>query len=196
MTDYSNKPANTKLSKTGLLSHHQQQQQQLGYHTKPALLKQPLSSINTNYNTLNTCNNNNNVPAHVPQQQQHFNRTRTLQQQQRNARNLNGSDIELSDDSLKSNVQIVLKNIQNALLLNSKKEQQQYQQENTNYNQDCFHYLNIFNNNKTRTMSTSPADCDNTNNNMGPTSMLGCSFASSQDFTHDNSDYQWFVDYG
>jgi hypothetical protein len=24
--------------------------------------------------------------------------------------------------------------------------------------------------------------------------MLGCSFAS--DFTHDNSDYQWFIDYG
>lgn len=43
---------------------------------------------------------------------------------------------------------------------------------------------------------SSPAECDTTNNNTGQYAPLNCSVASSQDFTHDNSDYQWFVDYG
>lgn len=200
MTDYStHQPAavKSKLIKTGLLS-YQPQHQQAGFKPKPSLLKQPLSSINTNY-IVNTNNNNND-------RQPQFNRTRTLQ---RNARIGNESHLNdgLSDDALKSNVQIVLNNIQNALL------NQQRNHHDTTY-QDRFQYLNIFgepsppssggasfasnqrnfNYQNLRKMSTSPADCDNTNNNMGPASMLGCSFAS--DFTHDNSDYQWFVDYG
>lgn len=201
MNDYStNQPAavKSKLIKTGLPS-HQSPRQQAGFKPKPSLLKQPLSSINTNY-ILNQNNNN-------YDRQQQFNRTRTFTHQRNgcfgNELHLNDG---LSDDALKSNVQIVLNNIQNALL-NQKKNQQ-----NAKY-QDRFQYLNIFgehspplsgsfisNNQRNcnhpdlRKMSTSPADCDNTNNNMGPASMLGCSFAS--DFTHDNSDYQWFVDYG
>lgn len=195
MSDYSpNQPAavKSKLIKTGLLS---QQHQQAGFKPKPSLLKQPLSSINSNY-ILNQNINNNNYESP-------FNRTRTLSQHcaGRTGNDLHLSD-GLSDESLKNNVQIVLNNIQNALL-NQKKSQL-----DTSY-QDRFQYLNIFgeqsppssavnqrncNFQNLRKMSTSPADCDNTNNNMGPASMLGCSFAS--DFTHDNSDYQWFVDYG
>lgn len=200
MTDYStNQPAavKSKLIKTGLLS-HQPSHQQAGFKPKPSLLKQPLSSINTNY-ILNQNNNNS------YDRQQQFNRTRTFSHQ-RNGRVGNELHLSdgLSDDALKSNVQIVLNNIQNALL-NQKKNQQDVKF------QDRFQYLNIFgeqspplsgsfinqrngNHQNLRKMSTSPADCDNTNNNMGPASMLGCSFAS--DFTHDNSDYQWFVDYG
>lgn len=201
MTDYSTKqPAavKSKLIKTGLLS-HQPPHQQAGFKPKPSLLKQPLSSINTNY-ILNQNNNNINYDR-----QQQFNRTRTLSHQRCVGKELHLSD-GLTDDALKSNVQIVLNNIQNALL-NNKKDQQDVKY------QDRFQYLNIFgehspplsgsfitnnqrnsNHQNSRKMSTSPADCDNTNNNMGPASMLGCSFAS--DFTHDNSDYQWFVDYG
>lgn len=201
MSDYSTtQPATvkSKLIKTGFLS-TQPQPQQAGFKPKPSLLKQPLSSINTNY-ILNQTNNNNNYDR------QQANRTRTLSHH-RNGRvgtELHLSD-GLSDDALKSNVQIVLNNIQNALL-NQKKTNQQ----DAKY-QDRFQYLNIFgehspptsggvashqrncNYQNLRKMSTSPADCDTTNNNMGPASMLGCSFAS--DFTHDNSDYQWFVDY-
>lgn len=209
MTDYStNQPAavKSKLIKTGLLSH---QHQQAGFKPKPSLLKQPLSSINTNYILNQNINNNNNNINNYDRQQQ-FNRTRTLPHH-RNGRVGNEFHLsdELSEDALKSNVQIVLNNIQNALLNKQKNHQE------ATY-QDRFQYLNIFgeqsppssggvgvgvtsnqrncNFQNLRKMSTSPADCDNTNNNMGPASMLGCSFAS--DFTHDNSDYQWFVDYG
>lgn len=204
MTDYSNpQPAavKSKLIKTGLLSHPQPQR--AGFKPKPSLLKQPLSSINTNY-ILNQNTSNNNYDR-----QQQINRTRasSFQRNQRIGNDSHLNDESISDDALKSNVQIVLNNIQNALL------NQQKAQQDLKY-QDRFQYLNIFgehsppssggvgivNNQRNcnyqnlRKMSTSPADCDSTNNNMGPASMLGCSFAS--DFTHDNSDYQWFVDYG
>lgn len=198
MTDNSNhRPAtvkNTKLIKTGLLSQHQQ----AGFQQKPSLLKQPLSSLNTNYILNNNQNNHSNNNCYYDQKHAH-------QKRQGNYHDLK----DLSDDALKNDVQIVLNNIQNALL-NQQKNQQQQQPD---HYQDQFQYLNIFGShsppvkphnqkvavnqirNKTRRMSASPADCDNTNNNnMGPTSILGCSFAS--DFTHDNSDYQWFVDYG
>lgn len=199
MSDYStNQPApvKSKLIKTGsLLS--QPSHQQAGFRPKPSLLKQPLSSINTNY-ILNQNNNN-------YDRQQQFNRTTRTLSHHRNARIGNESQLSegLTDDALKSNVQIVLNNIQNALLKQKTHQEPKYQ--------DRFEYLNIFgdqspvtsglvsnqrnsNYRNLRKMSTSPADCDTTNNNMGPASMLGCSFAS--DFTHDNSDYQWFVDYG
>lgn len=42
-------------------------------------------------------------------------------------------------------------------------------------------------------MATPEADL-NSNPHIG--GQLGCSVASSQDFAHDNSDYQWFLDYG
>lgn len=134
MTDYStNQPATVKnkLIKTGTLTH--QPNQQAGFRPKPSLLKQPLSSINTNY-----INNNNNNNYDRPQT---FNRTRTLSSRQKNAR-INSNDFHLnlndplSDDALKSNVQIVLSNIQNALLNQQAKQDLTYQ--------DRFQYLNIF----------------------------------------------------
>lgn len=88
---------------------------------------------------------------------------------------LNNETLEqLTDDCLKSNVEIVLNNInrdykalKEFLLLNDKMNKS----------------------NLKSNMSTPESDC---NSNMGP---LGTSI-SSQDFTHDNSDYQWFLDYG
>jgi hypothetical protein len=204
MTDYSRtSPAviKQKLIKTGLLSQHQlsPQHQQAGFKPKPSLLKQPLSSINSNY--ISNRNNNNNYD--LPPQQIYRGRTlSSVGQRVSGDLNLNES---LSSEALKTNVQIVLQNLQNALI-----NSQDSLNQSTSSSQDRFQFLNIFsssnersieNNNRIqnlrnlRKMSTSPADCDNTNNNnMGPPSLLGCSFAS--DFTHDNSDYQWFVDYG
>lgn len=209
MTDYSRtSPAiiNQKLIKTGLLSQQNQQlsspqhQQQAGFKPKPSLLKQPLSSINSNY-ILNRNNNNYDLP-HQPQQIYRGRTLSTVGQRVSGDLHLNES---LSSEALKTNVQIVLKNLQNALI----NSQDSLNHSSTSSLQDRFQFLNIFSssderacekNNRIqnlrnlRKMSTSPADCDNTNNNMGPPSLLGCSFAS--DFTHDNSDYQWFVDYG
>lgn len=198
MTDIStNQPATVKnkLIKTGLLSspHHQQS---AGFVTpKPSsLLKQPLGSVNTN-NILNNQQNNN----YYYEKQNHQSPSKC---------NLHFEREKLSDDALKNDVQIVLNNIQNAIL-NQQKNRQQQQQDRFYQHQDRFKFLNIFggspsnsdiatnqkntnNNLYLRKMSMSPAECDNTNNNN--TNMLGCSFAS--DFTHDNSDYQWFIDYG
>lgn len=198
MTDIStNQPATVKnkLIKTGFLS---QQQQSAGFvPSKPSpLLKQPLGSVNTNLN-----NQNNNY--YYEKQNCHHQGSKC-----------NGHfdhREKLSDDALKSDVQIVLNNIQNAIL-NQQKNRQQQQQERFYQHQDRFKFLNIFggspsnsdiatnqrNNNTNnnlylRKMSMSPAECDNTNNNNN-NNMLGCSFTS--DFTHDNSDYQWFIDYG
>lgn len=84
---------------------------------------------------------------------------------------------QLTDDCLKSNVEIVLNNInrdykalKEFLILNEKMNKSNLKGGLSN-------------------MSTPESDC---NSNMGP---LGSSI-SSQDFTHDNSDYQWFLDYG
>lgn len=94
-------------------------------------------------------------------------------------KNLNNETFEqLTDDCLKSNVEIVLNNInrdykalKEFLILNEKMNK-------SNLKGGCL-----------SNMSTPESDC---NSNMGP---LGSSI-SSQDFTHDNSDYQWFLDYG
>jgi hypothetical protein len=189
MTDNStSQPATVnKLIKTGLLSPHHQQS---GFQPKPSLLKQPLSSLNTNQI------NNQNKSSYCYQQSKPAPRNVNAKVEQ---------PLSLGEDALKNDIQIVLNNIQNALLNQQKLRQQQHQDQFYQH-QDRFKHLNIFgggnspsnenqrnNNNNNlylRKMSMSPAECDNTNNN----NMLGCSFAS--DFTHDNSDYQWFVDYG
>lgn len=82
---------------------------------------------------------------------------------------------ELTESHLRENVQIVLNNLnRNALR--------------------C--YLNErLNNNFGKKMLSSPESDCNSNPHIGG-QLLGCSIASSQDFTHDNSDYQWFLDYG
>lgn len=43
-------------------------------------------------------------------------------------------------------------------------------------------------------MSSPESDC-NSNVHANPLQLLASSIASSHDFTHDNSDYQWFLDY-
>lgn len=43
-------------------------------------------------------------------------------------------------------------------------------------------------------MSSPESDC-NSNLHINPLQQLATSIASSHDFTHDNSDYQWFLDY-
>lgn len=207
MNDYPtpNNPAfiKQKLIKTGLLSSHQPsspQHRQSSFRPKPPLLKQPLSSINSNYVLNNQNINNNNYDLHHHQQQ--INRGRTLSSAgQRLSGDLDLNSNSLSSEALKRNVQIVLKNLQDALI-----NSQDSLNQSSTFN-DRLQFLNIFSSSSDdrsienqrvqnlrnlRKMSLSPADCDNTNNNMGP--LLGCSFAS--DFTHDNSDYQWFVDYG
>lgn len=214
MTDNStNQPATvkSKLIKTGLLSPHHHQQ--AGFQPKPSpLLKQPLSSLNTNH--LNQNNNNNNNYYYEKPNNPCCYQSKPVQRNVLSDRNVKAEQHQLSDDALKNDIQIVLNNIQNALLNQQKVRQQQQQQQQDQFyqHQDRFKHLNIFggspvspsnsdtainqrNSNKNnnlylRKMSMSPAECDNTNNN----NMLGCSIAS--DFTHDNSDYQWFIDYG
>lgn len=82
---------------------------------------------------------------------------------------------ELTESNLRENVQIVLNNLNRSALRN---------------------YLNErLNKNFGGKMLSSPeSDCNSNPHIGGP--LLGCSIASSQDFTHDNSDYQWFIDYG
>lgn len=85
---------------------------------------------------------------------------------------------ELTESNLRKNAQIVLNNLnRNAL--------KTYLYEKLNNNNPNF---------ANRIMSSPESDC-NSNPHIGGVP-LGCSIASSQDFTHDNSDYQWFLDYG
>lgn len=89
-------------------------------------------------------------------------------------RSLTVDKYELNDEILKNNVQIVLNNL----------------------NQNFSNAL------KELAMSSPESDCNSnptpflTSNNTTAMLPIGCSIASSQDFTHDNSDYQWFLDYG
>lgn len=53
---------------------------------------------------------------------------------------------------------------------------------------------NTLNNKAGENMSSPESDC-NSNVHANPMQQLASSIASSHDFTHDNSDYQWFLDY-
>lgn len=105
------------------------------------------------------------------------------------------SPFELTESGLRDNVQIVLNNLQrNAFYAGAAAEATAARKRA---------------NATSRTMLSSPeSDC---NSNPHPNggggggggsvvgglgSLLSCSIASSHDFTHDNSDYQWFLDYG
>lgn len=61
---------------------------------------------------------------------------------------------------------------------------------------DCnkFHSKTVGSKLSSGTMSSPESDC-NSNVHMNPSQTLATSIASSHDFTHDNSDYQWFLDY-
>ncbi|KAL1380860.1 hypothetical protein pipiens_001073 [Culex pipiens pipiens] len=131
------------------------------------------------------------------------------------------------DDTLKSNVQIVLDNINrnyHALreqILNNHHQQQQQQHQNqlnnNNVSQDTNQVLlqrlqsvsQQLKKGTTKMAATSPDSDTNCNPylpvtggcggggvGIGGGMPLSCSIASSQDFSHDYSDYQWFMDYG
>lgn len=131
-------------------------------------LKRPLSSTNTSNTYLNNDALNENNEKQIDVKKNSINK------------------YELNDETLRNNVQIVLKNLNqnycNALIKGAK---------------------NVFCD-ETAMSITPEADCNSNpttaatvfpffSNTMLP---IGCSIASSQDFTHDNSDYQWFLDYG
>ncbi|KAL9695705.1 hypothetical protein quinque_014990 [Culex quinquefasciatus] len=129
------------------------------------------------------------------------------------------------DDTLKSNVQIVLDNInrnyhalREQILNNHHQQQQQHQNQlnNNNVSQDTNQVLlqrlqsvsQQLKKGTTKMAATSPDSDTNCNPylpvtggcgggvGIGGGMPLSCSIASSQDFSHDYSDYQWFMDYG
>lgn len=153
--------------------HHHQHQQN----------KRPFSNTNSFFNQTN-----NGGCGYTTPTQQYYNRNNQQQQNhhQQHISDYDGKqyfqnsidDDELTEESIKNNVQIVLNNI------------------NRNYNKLKHFILNEKVNNNAlngglNMISSPESDC---NSNMG--GPLGCSVASSHDFTHDNSDYQWFLDYG
>jgi hypothetical protein len=134
---------------------------------KRPLLAANLNSLKNIRNNCNNNNNNNNNSNYTPKSQSTTGVVKN----------------ELSVETIRNNVQIVLNNIQR----NAIKQQQQQQM--------------LRSANGGGGMMTSPESDFNSNlYSLGATTaaatMLGCSIASSHDFTHDNSDYQWFLDYG
>lgn len=144
--------------------------------------KRPFSNTNSFFNQTN-----NGGCGYTTPTQQYYNRNNQQQNHhQQHISDYDGKqyfqnsidDDELTEESIKNNVQIVLNNI------------------NRNYNKLKHFILNEKVNNNAlngglNMISSPESDC---NSNMG--GPLGCSVASSHDFTHDNSDYQWFLDYG
>ncbi|XP_055601196.1 uncharacterized protein LOC129750010 isoform X2 [Uranotaenia lowii] len=118
---------------------------------------------------------------------------------------VSGPQLPLNENNLKSNVQIVLDNInRNYYAL---REQLVLNNQNGNNNNN-----NVINNKllqqrlsgkqQQQQQSTingpkmASPDSDTNCNPYCPAPPLSCSIASSQDFSHDYSDYQWFMDYG
>lgn len=137
--------------------------------------------------------------------------------------------VDDGDDTLKSNVQIVLDNInrnyhalREQILNNHHQQQQQHQNQlnnnNCNVSQDTNQVLlhrlqsvsqQLKKGTGSKMAATSPDSDTNCNPylpvtggcggggvGIGGGMPLSCSIASSQDFSHDYSDYQWFMDYG
>lgn len=103
------------------------------------------------------------------------------------------SPFELTESGLRDNVQIVLNNLQrNAFYAGTAAEA------------TAARKRSIASFASSRNMLSSPeSDCNSNPHPNGSSSVAGglgsllsCSIASSHDFTHDNSDYQWFLDYG
>lgn len=114
---------------------------------------------------------------------------------------------QLTDSNLKYNVQIVLDNLKRNVSRSYLNERNNNIIISGNNNTNNNNYINfdknkIKNNKKccskncNKKMSNSPESDCNSNLHLNAIQQLGCSIASSQDFTHDNSDYQWFIDYG
>lgn len=110
--------------------------------------------------------------------------------------NVESPTSNLTNSNLTYNVQIVLENLkrsagkiylQNANINNNNQIQNINTIENTQNN-----LINV--NTASEKMSSSGSDC-NSNVHANLLQQLASSIASSHDFTHDNSDYQWFLDY-
>ncbi|XP_062537406.1 uncharacterized protein LOC134205817 isoform X2 [Armigeres subalbatus] len=187
-------------------NHHQKQQQLAG---RPLLSKQnspirrPLAS-NANFwpNNNSSINNNNNVHTTTP--------TGALSTGPYGffgapvGGGSPGRDSLLNDENLKSNVQIVLDNINrnyhalreqilsksniNHMLLQRLQSVSQQLKRTSGVGQQLYQGSGYG-----KMAATSPDSDTNCNPYMPP---LSCSIASSQDFSHDYSDYQWFMDYG
>lgn len=209
-----------------LLNHHHnrnhQQHRPLIVSKQNSPIRRPLAS-NANFwpnnnNSSNNNNNNNNVHTTTP--------TGTLPAGPPAAHCFldgggnEGDDSLLNDENLKTNVQIVLDNInRNYHALREQILSNHHNSQNINNNNSSTNHqatsntvallqrLQSVSQHLKRTVSvgqqqppgagkmaaTSPDSDTNCNPYMLP---LSCSVASSQDFSHDYSDYQWFMDYG
>lgn len=110
---------------------------------------------------------------------------------------------ELTDESLKRNVEIVLKNLNryNNVLQSIKLPSDSSDSLNYSFGDLSFTVNNNNNFNlasMANIMSSPESDYNSNPPHLSPFGggHLNCSIASSHDFTHDNSDYQWFLDYG
>lgn len=90
----------------------------------------------------------------------------------------------ISSRSIKNNI-----NHSNNIVSNQKQNIQ-----NTIDKSQRNHLKNVTINTFAGKMSSPESDC-NSNVHTNPLQQLASSIASSHDFTHDNSDYQWFLDY-
>lgn len=203
---------------------HQQQHRPLIVSKQNSPIRRPLASNanfwpnnNNNNNSNNNNNNNNNVHTTTP--------TGTLSAGSTAAhRFFDGGSNEdadglLNDENLKTNVQIVLDNInRNYHALREQILSNHHNSTKNNNNNGSTNHqatsntvallqrLQSVSQHLKRTITvgqqqpgagkmaaTSPDSDSNCNPYMPP---LSCSIASSQDFSHDYSDYQWFMDYG
>ncbi|XP_031620061.1 uncharacterized protein DDB_G0283357 isoform X2 [Contarinia nasturtii] len=127
--------------------------------------------------------------------------------------NVDSTTSQLTDSHLKYNVHIVLENLKRSA-------EKTYLHDNANNNNGNIKTNSSRNNNNSNNvsnqsvrtidnnqsnlknvknsfggkMSSPESDC-NSNVHANPLQQLASSIASSHDFTHDNSDYQWFLDY-
>lgn len=186
----------------------------------PQLLKRPLSSvtntaITTNSNQIPICRSSALVAAAVQQVNNNYGvgaGTATTTTQKLN--NFNIDDYDLNDELLKNNVAIVLNNLnQNFCNATLNRQASQHQLLSRDIFSSGGFGLAMSGSPTTTTAATATAaDCNSNpytlmnDNNFTATANaaaaatamipIGCSIVSSQDFTHDNSDYQWFLDYG
>lgn len=170
-----------------------------------AAAKRPLSTSNTNsfHNNLNSVEQHHSSPRKSLLNGNLIAKAKTILAEKPQ---LLVDNYELNDESLRNNVQIVLQNIN------------QNFQHNANHGHaislNDLHFLTSDSCGSftaaaaAAIMSSSPeSDCNsnpttqqfpNPTYYLQPTQMMpiDCSVASSQDFTHDNLDYQWCPDYG
>ncbi|XP_065092462.1 uncharacterized protein LOC135713306 isoform X2 [Ochlerotatus camptorhynchus] len=213
-----------------LLNHHHNQNHQqhrpLIVSKQNSPIRRPLASNanfwpNNNNNNSNSTNNNNNNNnnVHTTTPTGTFSAGPTAAHCFFDGGGNEGDDSLLNDENLKTNVQIVLDNInRNYHALREQILSNHHNSNNINNNNGSTNHqatsntvallqrLQSVSQHLKRTVTvgqqqpgvgkmaaTSPDSDTNCNPYLPP---LSCSIASSQDFSHDYSDYQWFMDYG